>query len=233
MTPNRRGVAVPTGDPDFASVVLLLDFAGADQATNFTDLSNSAHVETFVGGAKINTGNPFLGVNVLRLDDPPNDYVHFPDSDDWDFGTGDFTVECGVKFNVTNTIQSFISHYDGIATDGIFFQLRGNVNELRFGWAPAHIIASSWTPSTSTWYHVAACRSGTDIRLFVDGTQIGSTVTDSTNMTGGIKKMFLGTLRDDSVIQVMDGFIGAVRITKGVARYTANFTELTEFYPTS
>jgi hypothetical protein len=69
--------------------------------------------------------------------------------------------------------------------------------------------------------------------MFWDGDQQGATVTDSTDFSGSSKKLFLGALRDDPLAQVWDGFIGAVRITKGVARYTANFTELTEFYPTS
>jgi hypothetical protein len=88
-----------------------------------------------------------------------------------------------------------------------------------------------WNPTESTMYHIAACRSGTDLRLFVDGVQLGSTVTDSTDFTGSTQGCIVGGLT--TTVQTVNANIGAVRITKGVARYTENFTPPTEFYPTS
>ena len=57
-------------DPDFASVVLLLDFAGADGAQDISDLSNSANNdETFnqVGVLEVDTAQTYLGRNSLLI----------------------------------------------------------------------------------------------------------------------------------------------------------------------
>ena len=225
VTGGFRAIPVSTGDPDFASVVLLLDFDGVDAATDITDLSNSAHVDTFAGGAQVDTAQQFLGVN-SALFAATGDEITFPDSADWDFGTGDFTVECGVRWVGTPGNDGLISS-PPTATG---WYMLGNGTSLRFVNNDLILSQQSFTFVTDVWYHVAVSRSGTDLRLFVDGVQIGSTVTDSTSVNGGTS-LFLGALLANS--NPLDGHIGAVRITKGVARYTANFTPLTVFYPTS
>lgn len=216
-----------TGDPDFASVVLLLDFAGADGATDITDLSNSGHVDSFFGQAQVDTAVQFLGVNTL-LCDGVGDFVTFPDSPDWDFGTSDFTIELGVRLAETDKTYGFISTYD--PPNGWLIQ-RTNTGLLRFGVGDTSLYSEAWAATIDTFFHIAVSRSGTDLRVFVDGVQLGATVTDSTNFVGSTADAFLGSL--SAALQPLDGFVGAVRVTKGVARYTANFTPLTEFYPTS
>lgn len=88
----------------------------------------------------------------------------------------------------------------------------------------------AWTPSASTWYHVAISRSGDNLRFFVDGTQQGST-----QSIAGV------TLYDsDQALQVgaentthfLDGYLDEVRISKGVARWSGNFTLPVEEYKT-
>jgi hypothetical protein len=74
--------------------------------------------------------------------------------------------------------------------------------------------------STSTWYHLAVSRSGTSTKLFVNGVQGGSTYTDSTNYVSTTPS-FIGALYDGSSL---NGYIDDLRITKGFARYTSNFT---------
>lgn len=230
---DGRGIPAAVDDPDFASVVLLLDFAGVDGATETTDLSNSAHTAVFRNGAEIDTGNMYLATNSLLLPNTNSERITFADDDDWDFGTGDFTMEIGAYFDRTDISMAMLSQYDGTGGTGVYLQLIGGSSLLKLGWGTSILISETWAPSISTWYHVAVCRSGTDLRLFVDGVQVGSTATDSTNMTGAIKKFFVGALRDDAIAQVFAGALAAVRITKGVARYTENFTPPTEFYPTS
>ena len=218
--------AVAGGDPDFASVVLLLDFAGVDGATDITDLSNSAHVDTFLGNAQVDTANQFLGENSV-LFGATTDELTFPDSVDWDFGTGDFTIEFG--FRSTGPIA-----FDGLiasSTVATGWYIHSSATTLRF--TNNNIIVTEQTHgmSADTFHHVAVTRSGDDFRIFVDGVQIGSTVTDTVTVNGGSGPLFLGAL--ESSANPFGGALGAVRITKGVARYTANFTPLTEFYPTS
>jgi len=81
------------------------------------------------------------------------------------------------------------------------------------------------TLNINTWYHIAVTRQGTQLKCFVDGNQVGSTITDSTNIIStepfNIGRGYGGTVTTNSYIQ-------DVRITKGLARYTANFTPPTE-----
>jgi hypothetical protein len=85
------------------------------------------------------------------------------------------------------------------------------------------LLVSTTTVATSTWYHVAITRSGNNWRLFINGTQEGSTVSSSVSLDGGVAKSIYvggGTVSAEA----LNGYIDDLRITKGYARYTANFT---------
>ncbi len=223
-----QSVGSPIGpDEFFSSVVLLLDFAGVDGATDITDLSNSGHVDTFVGNAEIDTGLPYLGVNSL-LCNGLADGVTFPDSADWDYGTGDFTVELGYLTEVEAQNAILLSRFEA---GGFSLQHNGTTNNIHvYVGTSIRASLSDFIAEINQYYHIAVTRSGTDLRLFVDGV-ISATVTNSEDITGGSLPLNVGRLSSGG--SAVNGNIGAVRITKGVARYTANFTPPTEFYPTS
>lgn len=85
--------------------------------------------------------------------------------------------------------------------------------------------------STGVWNHYAVSRSGTSTKLFVAGTQSGATFTDSTNYTQN--QLTIANLPFTSLGFPLNGNMASLRITKGVARYTANFTPPTLPLPTS
>lgn len=215
--------SIPT-DPNFGNVVSLLHMNGADGSTTFTDVIGK--VWSVAGGTpQIDTGQSKFGGASLQTDNPGsgNNYITTPDSADWDFGTGDFTVELHFRASQFPSSHTVLSHHTGVA---IQFLSSTSVRFLCFG-AVLGTFASSF--SLNTWYHLAITRSGTSLRCFVDGVQIGSTVTDSTNITGNTAPMRLGSL--DGSNQPFYGHIDEVRITKGFARYTANFTPPAAPYP--
>ena len=82
-------------------------------------------------------------------------------------------------------------------------------------------LKQSSTLNANEWYHVAAVRSGTDFDLYINGTAIGSSATNSSNFTTNTGTLGARYTRDQ---QYFPGFIDDVRITRGYARYTANFT---------
>jgi hypothetical protein len=87
----------------------------------------------------------------------------------------------------------------------------------------------SWSPSTGQWYHIAVSRDGSNLRVYIDGVQQGSTVTESNN---GSSTARVGVgVNPDGLIQPLNGYIDDLRITKGVARYTANFTPPAQAFP--
>jgi hypothetical protein len=77
--------------------------------------------------------------------------------------------------------------------------------------------------STATWYHVSVCRTGTSTRMFVNGTQVGSTYSDSTNYSVNTNGPSIG----NPAGVALNGFMSNVRIAKGVCVYTGTFTPST------
>lgn len=78
----------------------------------------------------------------------------------------------------------------------------------------------------NTWYHVAVSRAAGSTRLFVNGVQSGSTYVDSNNY-GASAPLGIGTYYAAGspwTTQTLNGYMQDLRITRGVARYTANFT---------
>lgn len=222
------GGVAPGTDADFSNVVLLLDFDGPDGSTNITDLSPSGHTETFVGNAQVDTAVRALGQNTMLLDGA-GDLLTFPDSNDWDFGTGDFTIEFNIDLDVLST-QTFMGNYlTGSGADkGIVVQIQTGAN-LRVLRGDDVLASVAWPGAAiNTDFHIAVTRSGTDLRIFVDGSELAS-VTDSSDFSGSVQPWRIGSL--DGAAQFVDGNIGAVRVTKGVARYTAPFTVPQCFYP--
>lgn len=225
---NVSFAVLPDIDPDFASVVLLPDLSGVDEATNISDFSNSAHVETFVGTAEVDTAIQMLGENSLLIPNGSN-FITYPDSDDWDFGTGDLTIECVVRFNDVSTAHAMLSTFKTVGGIGWYLRLQSGGGSFVF---IQGVAGTAWTFAFAidTTYHIAVSRQGTAIKAFVDGTEVSTGQTSSIDFQGSGDPFKIGT-QDDSV--PLNGSIGGIRVTKGVARYTANFTAPTVFYPTS
>jgi hypothetical protein len=222
-----RAVAVAVGgDPYFASVVLLLDFAGDDATFDTTDLSNTPHTENFAGNAQLDTDLQYLSTNSLLLDGV-NDYMTFPDHADWDFGTGDFTVELGVRMVNASATACLFGNYE--VTAGHLLQTSsGNLNWYNV----SVVLAGTHGFSDNTWHHVAISRVSGVSYMFVDGVEIDQAA-DTSDYSGVGNSLYLGTLPSSPASQELQGNIAAVRVTKGVGRYNTNFTPPTEFYPTS
>jgi hypothetical protein len=73
------------------------------------------------------------------------------------------------------------------------------------------------------WAHVAVTRSGTSVKVFVNGTQVGTTYTVSGSLMDGSFN-WIGALSTGSLGEAWTGYMDDIRITRGYARYTANFT---------
>ena len=225
-SPFINFAAAGGGDPDFASVVLLLHCDGTNGSTTFTDNSAAAKTVSVVGNAQVTTTDPKFGT-AAALFDGSGDALTVPASSDWAFGTGDFTVEYWVKANSTANCNIMGVRVAGgwnilIFSGAIYWQSSfSNTNLYN---------VSSATITNGSWHHVAHCRSGTNHRIFVDGTQVGSTTTDSTNYNISSTLLAIG---ESSSYGSYNGRFDDIRITKGVARYTSNFTAPTAAFPDS
>lgn len=212
-----------TGDDDFASVVLLLDGDGTsgDDNNTFTDSSTNSYTVTEAGSVTQGSFSPY-GDNWSNYFDGSGDQINVPDSNDLDFGTGTFTVE--LWFYIVSQ-----NHRDGIISKGgtnTGWQLivSNTNNRIKFirttGNATSPQITSGDVDS-GEWYHLALTRdSSNDVRLFLNGTQEG-TYSDSTSWDTS-DDLRIGTNRGQN--NDFNGYISNVRVIKGTALYTANFT---------
>jgi hypothetical protein len=131
-------------------------------------------------------------------------------------GTGDFTIEAWVNPTSAYTTYNYIL---GVAvTNGLVFYVTGGNLVVR-AYNTGDLLSSSTIPALNTWTHVAATRSGTTLRIFVNGVQTAST-TNSTNFVQGAA--YVGN--DGANLAPWYGYIADLRLVKGTAVYTSSFT---------
>ncbi len=224
------------GDTNFDKVELLLPFDGANDATSTTDESDSNHTVTFNGSADISTAQSKFGGSSLYLPGGGSDWINIAGSSDFNFGTGDFTIELWMYR--THTSQGFVFETRGgedtTSTDGISFYLGGGGNdEIRVAINRSDVIDINQDHQTNDqWQHFAIVREGSTLTLYIDGTArgSGSNSTDF-NRTRPIR---IGNFHGSSSGGYgFQGYIDDLRVTKGLARYTSNFTPTSAAHPTS
>lgn len=221
-------MALPAGDPYWYYKVLGLHCDGANNSTTFTDVKGKT--VTANGGAKISTAQyPSLtGKSSSGYVDGTGDYLTVPDSTDWDFGAGDFGVRIRARFSGVSTLQALISNYQN-STTGFSMVFDGVNSKLQFLNGTTALLDVAWSPSADTWYVIEVSRSGTSLRGFVGGTQVGSTATNSTSITGSTSTLFIGAR--DSSNQLLTGYFSEVEIYKGAPLNTANYTPSSDPFP--
>jgi len=207
----------PTAPPTSSSnAICLLNF------TNGQVIDHTAkHILELAGDAKVSTAQFKYGTGSISFDGT-SDYIKIlKNATLLNFGSGDFTVETWVRFNTVGADQAILGS-DG--TTGAYDILyRTGVGLVIGRYNTAFDSNFSWSPSINTWYHIAWCRSGSSLRAFVDGVQIGSTATNTNAYNGGTNYSVIGA-SDASNTRSLNGFLDDLRITKGYARYTSNFT---------
>ena len=212
----------PTTPPSAVpGTAMLLNYSDAA----IVDVSSRNVMET-VADAKIVTSTRKYGTGSMYFDGT-GDVISLLSSDMLTIGTGDFTVEAWI--NPGSQPGAYGTIVGAAAAGGMALTLRGAGTSSGIGLNPygsGDIFNYSYTFTQGTWVHIAVTRSGTSLRIFINGTQLSSTVTNSTNW-GAITR--IGAI-DSGGSQNFLGYIDDLRITKGYARYTANFTPPTNTF---
>jgi hypothetical protein len=150
--------------------------------------------------------------------DGTGDYLTIPTNPGFVFGTGDFTIEAWF-YIVSGAVGAIFDTRSGAT--GITPLLYFSSSTLRYYMNGGDLITSGTTLSAATWYHVALARSSGSSKMFLNGVQTGSTAADTNNFT---LTNTINIGRGNDGANVLNGYIDELRITKGFARYTANFT---------
>jgi len=170
------------------------------------------------GNAKLATAQKKFGTASLVLDGT-GDYASITSQPDFEFGTGDFCLEAYI-YPTTSGAYRTIFDMRTAATDVAIFLGLTSGNAL-YCFINGSIVMTGGTGATlNAWSHVAIARSGTSLKMFLNGVQQGSTYTDTNNYSA--KPLRIGA--DWQALYGLTGYVDDVRVSKGVPRYTGTFT---------
>ncbi|RYE41603.1 MAG: LamG domain-containing protein [Hyphomicrobiales bacterium] len=210
-------------DPFFSSVVALLHMDGTNGSTTFTD--QKGHTFSAGGSAALTTAQQKFGTASLDLNGT-NAYITTPTSTDWDFGSGDFTIEAWVR--ITAAQRGAIYHRGTSAQ--LYLEIEAGRTLRLLANSGTYVVASTALIALNTWTHVAGTRNGGFIDVFVGGVK-QSPVAISGSINASTDPMRIGA--DVVNARRVAGQIDDVRVTKGVCRYTATFTPPAAPFPDS
>ena len=239
----------PVSDSDLGSVSLLVTAANAQPGSGTDGVGNPIAAD--IGGVTfdavaasggvaevVNDQDGPFGEQWIRVDDFPGltnaNYQYDPGVsvfDAIDFQGDDWTIEFHFRSPEANgTLRDVLGAWEfteRLWQIQITTQTPGDFRSA-FSWSTtgsnnAGGSQQLWgVGALDTWYHLAIVREGTDIRFYVDGTQygVGETPGAAVFNSGSSRFVIGGSFNGGS----FESHIANLRITKGVARYSANFT---------
>jgi hypothetical protein len=229
MRPVATNTTIGYLTPTFgvgSSTVLLLHMDGTNGSTVFNDSSLNTFTVTTNGDTVISTAQSQFGGS-SGFFDGNLDYLSIANSDLHDL-TADFTIEAWVYVSSFTSARTIAAKWGATPARAWYFEitsatvitfycgLNGGASSL-LQKSPASALVAN------TWYHIAVCRQSGSVRFFVNGTQIGTTATGVNATNNATAPLYIG-LNADGNTAPFSGYIDELRIIKGVARYTANFT---------
>lgn len=233
-------------DPNFANVSLLLHLDGSNGSTTFTDSSSAARTVTVTGNTQISTTQSKFG-GASAYFDGTGDYLTVADSTAFSFDAGLFTIECWFyvsSFTASRALFTMPRILGGFPTLIALLNTSGIVTAYcsTTGGSFAHYMNTTAAGAVvaDTWNHFAYVRTGTggsDYRVFLNG--VINSPGDATYSSSVLSYPDVNQIRISDEANAtfgsnsLLGYIDEVRVTKGVARYTADFTPPTEAFPNS
>lgn len=217
---------------DDAYTIALLHMDGSDASTTFTD--ESGKTWTAVGNAQIDTAQSKFG-GASGLFDGTGDYVDTPDHADFDVGSGDFTIDFWTRRSADGAVDRICGQGTsaGSAAAGAT-QIRYNADDTvtasLYSSGTQYAATSTGTiTADSTWHHIAFVRDGNTLRLFIDGSADGTDDVTGVTANDAAAKFTIGRWGEYAG-NYYTGWIDEFRFSKGIARWTSNFTPPTSAY---
>ena len=227
-----RTSGVTASDPYWSNVSLLLHGDTlTDSGPNALALTNN--------GVTVNTATVKYGSGSLYISGN-SQYVRIATNSVLKMESGDFTIEFFI--NPTSLASSGVVVSNGeatlVSTPNYRVELQSD-GKVRFLFGRSYnrwgsIIGDMYTTgtlTTSTWAHVAICKANTSYNIYINGV-LDTTATYATQPYDTTASAFF-CIGNNSVSTSFVGYLDELRITKGVARYTANFTPPTQAFPNS
>jgi len=205
-------------DPFFNNVSLLLPMD-----TSFADFSKNNFTLTANGNVQISSAQSKFGGGSASIGGNQSSYITAPNSNVFQLAGTDWTIEFWVFWSDVTGEQTILEHFTGSEGPGwTFSKLSNNSLEIYSNYTPLNFNTSV---DNNTWYHIAITRTGGIVRTFLNGSLTNSETKDFDNSSN---LLYIGRRNVEGFNAAsqhsLNGYIDDLRITKGVARYTANFT---------
>lgn len=225
INPYRFAGGGGGSDPFFANVVAGLHFDGANGSSTFTDIKGSTWTRAD-SGTEIDTAqSKFGGASLINTR-----YIETPDASFANFGSGDFTIDFWLRFNVLTGFQSCYSR-GYVGAGGMVVQTGSGDGKFNVYIGGSVICTEASAASAGVWYYYEINRAGSTVRIFRDGTQTASG-TSSANINAAAPTEFMGASGGGGINNI-NGWGDDFRITNGVARNTAGYTPPSSAFPNS
>lgn len=218
--------------------VLMLHFNGENGSRNILDSSFSGHSVTAYGDTRLNTEQYKFG-GVSGYFDGAGDYLSIPDSDDWYFAAGDFTIDFWMRFSVLPVWGKQIGLVNQYKPGDDFFirvYTHGSGNRSldligQTGSIDYINLVSTCPLKLYAWQHVALVREGNDTAFYLDGLRQENSSILPWSHVNYSAPLWIGckgiSQKPDAFFQ---GYIDEFRVSKGIARWTSDFIPSTEEY---
>ncbi len=223
-----KAAGTTVGDVYFPQTKLLLPFNGANGATTTSDLSNTNASVTFSSGDEIRTAQSKFGNSSLYV----ADNVTISSSDGFNMGTGEFTIEGWWYFTSFSNSFGLYDQWSGSSSgNSQIWHGTSAAGKIKWYYNGSSIVTSNTTMSTGQWYHIAFVRESGTLKMYFNGT-VDSNTQSFSSQYGKTDTVYLGAQHTSGGGAPLY-YVDDLRVTKGLARYTGNFTAPTTTHLTS
>lgn len=203
-------------DAYFTNVITLLHGNGADGSTTAVDSAGTPKTYSAHGNAQIDTSQSKWGGSSIYFDGSGTSYFDTADSADFDFGTGNFTVEAWVRLETNSATQILFGQSNAAASSYSLVLYNQTFGCFYFYDSSVTPPLATTTVAANTWYFIAICGDNGVARLYLDGVELAATT--YTN-TAPVASTFSVGRGGEYNAAYFNGWIEDLRITKGVCRY--------------
>jgi hypothetical protein len=207
------------------------------QSNRFVDNSTTAATITSFGTTSVQRFNPF-GTSTAYSTSVIGGSGYFDGTGDWlsvasatpfDFGSGDFTLECWAWFNNFSSDYRLIAKVANISSFGswqIIVDTSGYpliyASSAATSWNVCNGVGGGIAIKANCWNHIAATRSGNTFTMWVNGVSSGTTTSALSIYYSASVPVTVGGMPDGT--RILPGYITDARVVKGTAVYTSAFT---------
>jgi len=219
-------------DPYYNNVSLLLSFDqdGPGQGY-FLDYSSYKNAIFNNGNCRISNAQSKYGETSAYFDGNSGSYLSCPVNSAFAMGNGNFTIEFLTYLTVLPTAYKRIFSYckpsiTGVADEGLILEI-DNTNKMTATFSNGSTYLGITDPSVmviNTWTHWAFVRNGTVAALYREGISVGTVSCGTNTVADSTTHVFIIGAWAQGMIRLYQGYLDELRVTKGIARYTSNFT---------